>query len=101
MASRKSRKQLDASIKAKASGKSDIAEWAKALLDARNCGDDPVPEGFLTLRQISDQLELARSTAHTLVEEMVEDGRVEVKEFYRGRGKDGRRYKAKHYRIIK
>ena len=74
----------------KASGKSDIAEWAKALLDARNCGDEPVPEGYLTIKQISDKLELARSTAHTPVEEMVEDGRVEVKEFYRGRGKDGR-----------
>ena len=101
MASRKSRKQLDASLEAKASGKSDIAEWAKALLEARNSGDEPVPEGYLTLVEISHKLELARSTAHTLVEEMVEDGRVEVKEFYRGRGKDGRRYKAKHYRIIK
>ena len=101
MASRKSRKQVDASLESKASGKSDIAEWAKALLDARNCGDEPVPEGYLTLRAISDQLELARSTAHTILERMVEDGRVEVKGFYRGRGKDGRRYKAKHYRIIK
>ena len=101
MASRKSRRQVDASLESKARSKSYISEWAKALLGARNCGDEPVPEGYLTINQISDKLELARSTAHILVEEMVEDGRVEVKEFYRGRGKDGRRYKAKHYRIIK
>jgi alpha-D-ribose 1-methylphosphonate 5-triphosphate synthase subunit PhnI len=68
MASRKSRRQVDASLESKARSKSDIAEWAKALLDARNCGDEPVPDGFLTINQISDQLELARSTAHILVE---------------------------------
>jgi len=95
MASRKSRRSVDASI---ASRDKELAKWAKAMSDARD-GFDKIPTGWFNIAELAEKFCMAESAMTPHLRRLMEQDKAEKKRFCVGRTKDGRRYKKTYYKL--
>jgi hypothetical protein len=96
MAGGKDRRCVDASL---ASRDKELAAWARAMADARD-GLDKVPDGWYDSDVMAERLGMSRGSMTPHLRRLIEQGKAEKKTFYISRGKDGRRYKKNHYRLL-
>jgi len=96
MASRKDRRSVDASL---ASRDKELAAWARAMADARD-GLDKIPKGWYHIDDLAKKLGMCRGSLTPHLRRLVNAKKAERKTFYVCRGKDGRRYKKMHWKLL-
>jgi predicted transcriptional regulator len=75
----------------------DLTDWAKALQSVVE-PTDLIPEGFYTISELGEQLQMSLSTVRRKVYQMKEEGKVEMRKFRRqGPVKI---YPANHFKIL-
>ena len=96
MASRKNRRCVDASLKSR---DKELAAWARAMADARD-GLDKIPKGWYHIDDLAKKLGMCRGSLTPHLKRLIKSKKAEKKFFYHLRGKDGRRYKKIHYKLL-
>jgi len=95
MAGRENRRSVDASL---ASRDKDLAQWAKAMAEARD-GLDKIPAGWLNIAELAEKFRMAESGVLPHLRRLISAGKAEKKRYFVGRGKDGRRYRKSYYKL--
>ena len=93
MASRRNKRKVDSYHKPEG----DLTDWAEALQSVVE-PTDKVPEGFYTISELGEKLQMSISTVRRKVYQMKKDGTVEMRKFRRqGPVKI---YPANHFKIL-
>ena len=93
MASRKDKREVDTPNEPEG----DLTDWAEALQSVVE-PTDVVPEGFYTISELGEKLQMSISTVRRKVYQMKKDGTVEMRKFRRqGPVKI---YPANHFKIL-
>lgn len=75
-----------------------LAEWCAALVPPPNI--EEVPDGWLTVVQLSEKLGKPRQTVNRWVADAVASGAIEMRKFRVVAGNRGT-YPTPHYRVVK
>ena len=91
----KNRRSVDASL---ASRDKELAQWAKAMAEARE-GLDKIPAGWFNIAELAEKFGMAESGLVPQLRRLIKQGKAEKKRYFVARAKDGRRYKKTYYKL--